>query len=286
VKILLRMGGGDHVALEAFAFALVLEPEDPPVNRVSLGLDNIEIAILIHVAVPYFDCQAVAVGAVTVGRGHVGMLGPLQPFAVNIFKPHVTANDVVVPVVIKVTDSCRANTAVDAAPDLVLDPFFARISRHLEPDRDGMVLLIAAGDRVELAVAVDVGRHVIMTDDGAAVESLEGFGAGLAGVAVPSGAAELIDPSVTVDVEGRAADVGADTLTQVMLNPLLRANVLEPPRSGPLPYDPVEVAVFVDIHKRRLTHAPTDFIDLVTLKLRKSRIGKGAKHTNQGGNSK
>ncbi len=280
------MAGGDQVTLEAHTLALVLEPEDSPIHRIGLGLDDVEIAVFIQVAVPDLDRQAVAVGPVAAGRVQAGMLCPLQPFAVNILKPHVAANDIVVPIAVDIADACRSDAAVYAAAYFMLDPLFARIDRDLVPDRDFVVLLIAAGNHVELAVAVDVGRYVVMTDDSAAVECLEGLCARFAGVAVPSGAAELIDPSVAVDVEGRAAHVGTDALTQVMLNPLLRADVLEPPRPGPLPDHPVEIAIFVDIDQRRLAHAPAHFRDLVILKFRKSRIGQGAKHTNHDNNSR
>ena len=271
VKILLRMVGGDQVTFPAHALALVLEPEDPSVHRIGLGLDNVEVAVPIQIANPDLNRQAVAVGPVTARWSHAGMLGPLKPFAGNVLKPHVAANDVVVSIAVDVADACRANATVDAAADLMLDPLVARISADLEPDRDFVVLLIAAGDNVELAIAVDVGRYVVMTDDGAAVESFEELRARLAGVAVPSGAAKLIYPSVAIDVEGRAADVGANALTHIMLNPLVGTDILEPPCPDPLPDHPVKIAVFVDIHKRRLTHAPTDFSDLMALKFRKIR---------------
>jgi hypothetical protein len=77
---------------------------------------------------------------------------------------------------------------------------------------------------------------------------------------------------VAVDIESRATDVGADALTQVMPNPLLRPDVLEPPGSGPFPYHPVEVAVLVDIHKRGLAHLAADFVNPVVLEFREFSI--------------
>ena len=100
------------------------------------------------------------------------------------------------------------------------------------------------------------------------VESLEGLGPGLARVAIPRSADELVDPAVAVDVEGGAADVGLGALAQVMLNPLVRPGVLEPPRPGPFADDPVEVAVLVEIDERGLAHLVADLGDLVILEPR------------------
>jgi len=252
------MVGGNQVTLPFHAFAPVLEPEDAPIHCVGLGLDDVEVAVLIQVAYPDLNREPVAIGPVASGRCQAGAFGPLESFSVGVLEPHISANDVVVPVTVEISDAGRADTTVDTSTYLMLGPLVAGISGDLIPDRDFVVLLIADGDHVELAVAVDIARNVIVTVDGAAVEPLEGLGAGLAGVAIPSFAAELIDPSVAVDVEGRTAYVGAVPLTQVMPNPLIRTDVLKPPCPCALTDDPVEIAVVVNIHQRGLAHLPAD----------------------------
>jgi len=120
------MVGGDQFTLPAKTFTLVLEPENPSVHTIGLGLDDVEVAVSIQIANPDLDRQAEAVGPITAGRSHAGMLGPLQPFAIDILKPHVAANNIVVSVAVEVADTCRANAAVDTTADLMFYPLVTK----------------------------------------------------------------------------------------------------------------------------------------------------------------
>ena len=66
-------------------------------------------------------------------------------------------------------------------------------------------------------------REFVVEDD-----SLELCSRGLAGVAVPDTAADVIDPTIAIDVEAVAADVGRMVLAEHVPHPLVRAPVLEP----------------------------------------------------------
>ena len=89
-----------------------------------------------------------------------------------------------------------------------------------------------------------------------------------AGIAEPGGAGDLVDPAVAVDVDRRAADLGADLAADLVPDPTVGPLVLEPPDVAVATAgDPVEVAVFIHVDQRGLAHAFSDLVDLVELEL-------------------
>ena len=85
-------------------------------------------------------------------------------------------------------------------------------------------------------------------------------------------------PRLYVANIGEATLPDGGPLAQIVLNPLVRAGVLEPPRPRPLADDPVQIAVLVDIDERGLAHLISHLGDFVKLESRHRGVSGAGCH--------
>ena len=157
----------------------VLEPGDPSVDDVALGLNHVVVAVFVDV--DHARAGLHAEGSVLAEVEGL-VLDPVAGLAVGVFEPDVDAGDVDVTVTIDVSDGhASVNRRIRGAGELVLDERSVGIGGALVPPH----AVVRERDDLGHLVAVEIGVDVVVPRDDARRMLLERRGARRMRVSVP-----------------------------------------------------------------------------------------------------